>query len=186
MRLKWPAAGALLALTAGCAFFGRHSPTISRKEIPGIVNYSRVNATVGCAGATDVEAFPLLRREGYVSIVNLRREGEPGVDIEGANAAAGQHGLRYFHVPISGSNPSPEAVDRFLQIVADSRNQPVFIHCGSANRVGAVWLIKRVLLDGWSVEQATEEAEAIGLRSPALKAFAVEYVRGKGGPPQRL
>ena len=64
--------------------------------------------------------------------------------------------------------------------MADPANQPTFIHCGSANRVGAMWLIKRVKVDGWSVEDATAEAEAIGLRSVALKAFALEYV-GAGG-----
>jgi hypothetical protein len=51
------------------------------------------------------------------------------------------------------------------------------VHCGSANRVGAMWLIKRVKLDGWDVDRATAEAETIGLRSPGLKEFALEYVR---------
>ena len=40
-----------------------------------------------------------------------------------------------------------------------------------------MWLIKRVKLDGWDVERATVEAEAIGMRSPALKEFALAYVR---------
>ena len=41
-------------------------------------------------------------------------------------------------------------VDSFLAAVADKSNQPVFIHCGSANRVGGMWMIKRVLQDGWA------------------------------------
>ena len=40
-----------------------------------------------------------------------------------------------------------------------------------------MWLIKRVTLDGWSVENATAEAEMIGLRSEGLKEFALGYVR---------
>jgi hypothetical protein len=52
----------------------------------------------------------------------------------------------------------------------------VFIHCGSANRVGAVWLIKRVLQDGWTVPKATEEAKMIGLRSAPLEQFALKYI----------
>ena len=31
--------------------------------------------------------------------------------------------------------------------------------------------------DGWDVERATAEAEAIGLRSPVLKEFALDFVR---------
>ncbi|SVB47316.1 uncharacterized protein METZ01_LOCUS200170, partial [marine metagenome] len=50
------------------------------------------------------------------------------------------------------------------------------IHCGSANRVGAMWLIKRVKQDGYAVDAALAEAEAIGLSSTALREFALDYV----------
>ena len=68
------------------------------------------------------------------------------------------------------------SVETFLDTVADTSNQPVYIHCGSANRVGAMWYIKRVKQDGWDSARAMTEAEAIGLRSEALKEFAVGYV----------
>jgi hypothetical protein len=37
-------------------------------------------------------------------------------------------------------------------------------------------MIKRALKDGWDVEKARTEAEAIGLSNPRLKLFAVEYI----------
>ena len=67
-------------------------------------------------------------------------------------------------------------MDSFIAAVSDRANQPVYIHCASANRVGAMWMIKRALKDGWSVDQASAEAEAIGLTNPKLKAFATEYI----------
>ena len=39
-----------------------------------------------------------------------------------------------------------------------------------------MWAIKRVKQDGWEISRAMEEAETIGLRSEALKAFALSYV----------
>ena len=72
--------------------------------------------------------------------------------------------------------PDSKVVDSFLAAVGDRSNQPVFIHCGSANRVGGVWMIKRVLKDGWPIDRAREEAEAIGLRDPQLTAFATTYI----------
>ena len=39
-----------------------------------------------------------------------------------------------------------------------------------------MWFIKRVTQDGWDDARAMEEAEAIGLRSEALKDFARGYV----------
>ena len=77
----------------------------------GVVNYTRVDATVACAGATPPEA-----------------------------------GLKYFHLPFRTANA--EVTEQFLDRVSDASNQPVFIHCGSANRVGAMWFIKRVKVDG--------------------------------------
>jgi hypothetical protein len=57
----------------------------------------------------------------------------------------------------------------------------VYIHCASANRVGAMWLIKRVVVDGWEIPRATEEARAIGLTSEPLLRFAVDYATAKRG-----
>ena len=60
-------------------------------------------------------------------------------------------GLNYIHIPFNPGTPSDKPVDDFLAAVANKSNQPVFIHCGSASRVGAMWLVKRVLQDGWAV-----------------------------------
>ena len=144
----------------------------------GVVNYTRVDATVACAGATPPEAMAGLKDLGFVSVINFRTEGERGAMIEEGRAAAEDLGLRYFHLPFREA--TPEVTETFLETVADPANQPVYIHCGSANRVGAMWLIKRVRVDGWSVEDATAEAEAIGLSSETLKEFAIDYV-GAGG-----
>ena len=144
--------------------------------LPGASNVTRVDAALMCGGATTPEAFPELKKLGFSSIINLRQENEPNVDIPGAKKAAEVAGLRYVHVPINPSAPSEESVTAFLDAVQDRSNQPMYIHCGSANRVAAVWLIKRVIVDRWDVDRATKEAETIGLTSPALKKFALTYV----------
>ena len=76
----------------------------------------------------------------------------------------------------SDAMPDPKVVDSFLATVADTKNQPVFVHCGSANRVGGMWMVKRVLQDGWTIEKATEEAKLIGLRGEPLEKFALAYI----------
>lgn len=147
----------------------------TKTTVPGAVNVTRVDATIACGGATTPEAFSELKKLGFNSIVNLRREQEPGVDIPGAKAAAATAGLKYVHIPVDGANPDPASVQAFLKAVTDKTNQPAYIHCGSANRVGGFWLIKRVVVDGWDIPRATEEAITIGLSSEALKKFAIDY-----------
>ncbi len=147
----------------------------AQDDVPdGIVNYTRVDATVACAGRTPATAMPGLKELGFVSVINFRTEGEEGADIPGSQQAAADAGLKYFHIPFR--TPTPEATEEFLEVVANTENQPVYIHCGSANRVGAMWFIKRVKQDGWETTRAMTEAEAIGLRSETLKAFAQAYV----------
>ena len=152
------------------------SAQVQKQEMTGIRNYSRVDATVGCGGATDPAAMTGLRKEGYVSVINLRLATEEGANVDAGRAAAQAAGLKYIHLPFNAASPDPKVVDNFLAAVADRSNQPVFIHCGSANRVGGVWMIKRVLQDKWTLDKARVEAEAIGLSNPALLAFATEYI----------
>ena len=145
-------------------------------ERPGITNYTKVDAVVACGGATDTAALEGLKNDGFKAVINLRQATEAGANIEQNAARAKALGLNYLHIPLNAQAPESKTIDDFLAAVANKANQPVFIHCGSANRVGAVWLVKRVLQDGWAVDKATDEAKLIGLRSAALEAFALKYI----------
>ena len=169
-----------LSFTVGVALFAMTISVlgqVQKKDVAGIVNYSRVDATVGCGGRVSPAAMSALKSEGYVSVINLRQATEADADIDGGRAAAQAAGLKYIHLPFNAASPDPKVVDSFLAAVADKSNQPVFIHCGSANRVGGLWMIKRVLRDGWDIPRAQTEAETIGLRDAKLTAFATDYIK---------
>ena len=147
--------------------------------LPGATNVTRVDATVACGGATTPAAFAELKKLGFKSVLNLRREQEPGADVPAAKAAAAGAGLKYIHLPFDSANPDPKVADNFIIAVTDKANHPVYIHCASANRVGAMWLIKRVVVDGWEIPKAQEEATAIGLTHENLKKFALGYLESR-------
>jgi len=42
-----------------------------------------------------------------------------------------------------------------------------------------MWLIKRVLVDGWDVNRAVEEATALGLAGEPMKRFALEQIAAR-------
>lgn len=152
------------------------APQLQKETIDGIRNYTRVDATIGCAGATDPKAMAVLKERGYKAVLNLREESEDGAQIPESKAAAEAAGLTFIHVPFKGSAPDDAVADEFLKVVANTTNQPLFINCGSANRVGAMWLIKRMVIDKWEQDKAVEEAKAIGLSSAALEKWALDYV----------
>ena len=167
---------AAYALTVFALATTAASAQVKKGEMPGVTNFSRVDATVGCGGATEPTAMAELKKQGFTSVINLRQASERGANVDESRAAAQSAGLKYIHLPFDAANPDPKLVDNFLATVADKSNQPVYIHCASANRVGAMWMIKRALQDGWEIDKAREEAEAIGLTNPRLKEFASEYI----------
>ena len=150
---------------------------VTKETVPGVTNFARVETTIACAGATTPAAVAGLKKMGYASIINLRQASEPGADIEGEAAAAKAASINYVHLPFNAASPDPAVVDAFLKAVTAPANQPVFLHCASANRAAALWMIKRIQVDKWDADRAGAEAAALGLTSSALKTFALDYVQ---------
>src|SRR5262245_9362783 len=149
---------------------------VTKGEVAGIRNLSRLETTVACAGATEIEAIPNVKKMGFVSMINLRQASEPGANVPQSEAAAKAAGLKYIHIPMDAAAPDAAVADRFLDAIKQPGNQPAYIHCASANRAAAMWFIKRVQIDRWDNDRAMKEAEALGLSSAPLKQFVTNYV----------
>jgi len=143
-----------------------------RNEVPHLLCLERNIAT---GGQPSQGAYAKLASNGFRSVLNLRTAQE-GVNLEEEKEAVEKAGMRYVNIPVDSSALASEQVNEFLNVVKDRSMQPILIHCATANRVGAFWLIYRVLEQGWSQEKALEEATRIGLTSPRLRTFALEYL----------
>ena len=149
---------------------------VTKVDVPGVTNFSKVDATFACGGAVDAAGVANLKKQGFASIISFRQESEQGVAEE--EAAIKSTGIKYVHLPLNGAAPDPKVADLFLVAVADAKNQPAYVHCGGGGRAAAMWMIKRAMRDGWSTERAAEEAQAIAPLSPGLKDFATKYIAG--------
>ena len=165
----------LIVLVAGVALAAQ----VRKETIEGVRNFTVVDATVGCAGATEAVAIPAIAARGYKSIVNLRMATEAGAAIDESKAAAEKAGVKFIHLPFNATAPDAAVVDAFIKAVTDKANQPTFINCASANRASALWLTKRMLVDKWDEAKAVEEARLIGLSNAALEKFALDYVASR-------
>jgi protein tyrosine phosphatase (PTP) superfamily phosphohydrolase (DUF442 family) len=167
-----------LFLIVGVAFFnGRPAGAqqVTKQDVPGAINFTRLETTVACGGATKPEAVPEIKKLGFASIINLRQPTEPGADIEAEAAAAKTADIRFFNIPFNGQSPDPAVADRFLDTITAPGNAPAYIHCAAGNRAAAMWMIKRLVVDHWETDRATQEAKALGMTSTALQQFAVNY-----------
>jgi uncharacterized protein (TIGR01244 family) len=165
-------------LTASIGAASAQAQQVTKESVPGITNLARLETTIACAGAIKAEvAVPEIKKMGFVSIINLRESTEAGAEVEKEEAVAKAAGLRYFHVPFNGSSPDPKAADQFLNAITSKGAEPAFIHCSGGNRAATMWLIKRLVVDRWDVDRATQEATALGQTSPVLRQFAIDYAQ---------
>lgn len=174
MRMKSTLSFFIAALAFAAAPFAQQ---VTKESREGIKNFARVETTVACAGAITTDAMPEIKKMGFVSVINLREAQEPGADIEKQEAAAKAAGLRYYHIPMNTAKPDAKAADQFISVISSKDAAPAFIHCASANRASAMWMIKRLVVDRWDVDRAVAEAEQLGLTNPALKQWALEYAK---------
>jgi len=113
------------------------------------------------SGQPTPEQFRQLRDEGLQAVLNLRPGGEHDLD---ERTVVEKLGMRYFEIPVSGpTEVTRENAQRFHEIMEDPENQPILIHCGTGNRVGALYALKSHHFDQVEAEAAVERGKLAGL-----------------------
>lgn len=149
-------------------------PTVQPAKCGMIRRLHELNG-IYLAGQPSGKDLEVARKKGIKSIINLRPKRELSFNEE---AIAKKLGMKYYHVPFAAPETLTDKVfDQVRTILKDKENRPILLHCGSANRVGAVWLAHRMLDDKLSFEEARKEARTVGLRTQAYLAKAWKYVQ---------
>ena len=115
-----------------------------------------------------------IKRAKVKRVINLRTEGEISWDYR---AALKQEGLELIEIPFRAPETLNDEVFGKIRKLLKNQKEPTLLHCGSANRVGGVWLPFRVLDQGVDLETAIKEAEKVGLRTPFIKQKAIDYIK---------
>jgi protein tyrosine phosphatase (PTP) superfamily phosphohydrolase (DUF442 family) len=149
-----------------------HIQQILSSDVPRLLCLDESFAT---GGQPKDQAYTKIATAGVRSVLSLRTAGE-GIDLARERTQVEGNKMRYFNIPVNSLSPRPEQADEFLRITRDKANHPMLVTCATANRVGAFMMILRVLEQGWSVEEAADEAAKIGLRGDELKKFAKDYI----------
>ena len=149
----------------------------STVKAPDISNFGKVHDGYYRGAQPEGRDYAHLAAFGVKTIVDLRN------DAEGfASDLAKKAGLNYVTIPLSGwERPADAAVRRFLEVVNDPANQPVYVHCKvGKHRTAAMTAVYRMTQDGWDVKQAYEEMKKYRFKSfftphTELKEFVFDY-----------
>ena len=145
-------------------------------ERPGLPNFHRVSDDL-CRGAQpEAEGIRELEKLGVRTIVNLRLVHSDRDEIRQAGLTTGSIG--YEHIRMEAWDADADEVLRFLEIVTDPAKTPVFVHCKhGADRTGMTCAVYRIVVQGWSREDAVEEMREGGFGFHAIWRGLPEYLR---------
>ena len=134
------------------------------------------------AGQPSEADFKILKQRKITRVITLRTDSE----IEWDEAAVARAvGMIYTKIQISGlAAMNDKAFDAVRKQLKIGEKTGTLLHCASANRVGAVWLVYRVLDQGVELEKAVKEAKEVGMRVPIFETKARDYIK-KHQNPQR-
>ena len=147
--------------------------------IRGIPNACELAPGLVTGGQPEVRHLEALAAAGGGVVLDIRDPMEPRSFDEPAYAR--QLGLEYVNVPVSPGALTDETIERILVVVREAGARTVFFHCGSGNRVGGALIPWFILDQGMDEEAAIEQAMRVGLRSPAMLEWGLEYARRKAG-----
>ena len=120
-----------------------------------------INGVTG-HGQPDEQTLQQIRAAGYAAVIDLRRP-EEDRGLENERASVEGLGMSYISLPVDGAAGITYENANALDEVLAKFDKPVFVHCGSGNRAGAL-LALRAKLNGADNETAIEAGKETGLK----------------------
>jgi tyrosine-protein phosphatase SIW14 len=146
----------LLAVVLASALALAGGEPAMREVIPGVRNFAVVSPVLSRGAQPTREGFEQLRERGIRTIVDLRW-------LHGNEKALAGLGLNSYRLRAKQWHPETEDVARAMKVILTPEYQPVFVHCQAGkDRTGLVVAVYRILVDGWSVEDAIAERKIFG------------------------
>ena len=145
------------------------------ESIRGVPNACQLLPTIITGGQPTPEHLDALAKSGNAMVVDMREAMEPrGFDEP---ALVRELGMEYRLVPVGPYTMSDTTLDNLRAALAEAGERPVFIHCGSGNRVGGALIPVLMLDQGMEEEDAVDAAMRVGLRSAELMEWGLGYTR---------
>lgn len=145
-------------------------------------NTMKINDQVTVGPQPSAEEITELRQQGFKTVINFRTEDEENLAFSPSEEAERVKAERmaYRNFPVSMKTMSPEKVDEFRENYS-KLPKPVYAHCKSGKRAGAMVMMQMAVDQGMSGEQILQNAEEMGFEcdNEELRKFVKDYVENR-------
>lgn len=145
------------------------------EALAGIANACQVLPSIVTGGQPNSEQLKALKRAGGAIVLDLRDPMEPRPLNE--PELVRELELEYANVPVTSGTLNDQTLERILEILRKAGDKTVFVHCGSGNRVAAALIPYFMIDEKMAEEDAVNQAMRVGLRSPEMLEWGLEYAR---------
>jgi len=166
----------VLAVTSLAASAPAKTNTDPKLSNIRIDNFGRINDNYYRGAQPDARDYSDLASLGVRTVIDLTRDGR--AEEQGLVQRAG---MKFYRIPMTTRvAPTKDELAKFLQLVNDPANQPVYVHCaGGRHRTGVMTAVYRMTHDGWSSDQAFKEMKQYNFGAdflhPEFKRFVYGY-----------
>jgi protein tyrosine phosphatase (PTP) superfamily phosphohydrolase (DUF442 family) len=143
-----------------------------------IGNFGKVNDRFYRGSLPKQSDYAGLVALGVKTVISLRQRPD-----ERIRKVAERAGMRYINLPMSVRGyPPADLAPRFLALVNDPENWPVYVYChGGRHRTGVMTAVYRMAVEGWDIQSAYAEMRQHGFYKRwghgPLKAYVFDYYR---------
>ncbi|MDR3456470.1 MAG: tyrosine-protein phosphatase [Verrucomicrobiae bacterium] len=124
--------------------------------VAGIGNCHRVTTNLYRGAQPTAEGLKHLQALGVKTVISLR-------DLHSDKDVVAGTGLKLVRLKMEPWHSDEDEVVRFLRAATDTNNVPVFVHCErGADRTGTMCAMYRIVVCGWTKEQALDEMKRGG------------------------
>ena len=160
----------------GC---GRYETDTSRKSIwakavkvSGVENAFQVSPDLFRGEQPKAIGMRKLDQMGIKTVVRLRAFHSDRDLLRGTD-------LNYERITFQTWDPEEDELIRFLKIVTNPEKSPVLVHClHGSDRTGAMCAAYRVVVEGWSMEDAIREMKSGGYGHHKIWSNLERWIEG--------
>jgi uncharacterized protein (TIGR01244 family) len=144
-------------------------------ELSEIYNYRRLSEDLITSGQPSEAQLAGVARAGFNVVVNLALHDDES-SLPDERGTVDSLGMAYEHIPVNWRQPTRADLQAFFATLDRHAGEKVYVHCAANFRVSSFMLLYRVLRQGWRLEDALPDLEALWQPNDTWQGFIDDII----------